>query len=652
MSDPKEPPTRFCDLVMKGGVTSGVVYPLAAVALSKEFIFKSIGGTSAGAIAAAATAVAESNRAEGGFEKLKELPDFLTEKVAGGSGSNLFAFFQPQPGTRRLFKICVAGLGGGVVASLKVALQVALSYLPLVLVGAAPGAYFLHVASGHASGPFLDACFVAGAIVIAVGVVAGAVLGVLFDVAVGLPRNFYGMCTGMSKGFYDGVSPGPGKKGMPLTAWLNAYFIDYYKLGHREHPVFGDRPVIFRDLWGTSNPAEDCAVRLEMMTTCLTHGRPYQLPFRQDDVVKENSMFYFRREEFERLFPKTVVDWMASNPRAVHEVRDEAWENALLAKGFLRLPEPANMPVVVAVRMSLSFPVLLSAVPLHAIDRSCDPEGLNPERCWFSDGGVCSNFPIHFFDAPIPKWPTLGINLVDKPARTPDARLLQPEMPRNNADGIQESWNRFEFNQRFDTDTGQVVSKKKSGLGRVASFGGAFLSTMQNWTDSVQSRLPGYRDRIASVGLTPDEGGLNLNMPKPLIDVLSARGDAAGLEFIRRFGTPPGEPKMTWANHRWLRMRSCLASVEEFLASFEDVCAHPQAGDIPYEVWVAETPPAAAPGYDWKRDPWDASKSDQRDVALGVIRALRQTAVNLKGPTNLLKGSPKPRPELRPKPRL
>ena len=50
--------TRYCDLVMKGGITSGIVYPNAVLALSRDFRFKNIGGTSAGAIAAAATAAA------------------------------------------------------------------------------------------------------------------------------------------------------------------------------------------------------------------------------------------------------------------------------------------------------------------------------------------------------------------------------------------------------------------------------------------------------------------------------------------------------------------------------------------------------------------------------------------------------------------
>lgn len=42
-----------CDLVMKGGITSGIVYPLAIAEIAKAFRLRSIGGTSAGAIAAA-----------------------------------------------------------------------------------------------------------------------------------------------------------------------------------------------------------------------------------------------------------------------------------------------------------------------------------------------------------------------------------------------------------------------------------------------------------------------------------------------------------------------------------------------------------------------------------------------------------------------
>ena len=41
-------PRRFCDLVMKGGITSGIVYPKAVCELASEFTFRNIGGNSAG----------------------------------------------------------------------------------------------------------------------------------------------------------------------------------------------------------------------------------------------------------------------------------------------------------------------------------------------------------------------------------------------------------------------------------------------------------------------------------------------------------------------------------------------------------------------------------------------------------------------------
>ena len=44
-----------CDLVMKGGITSGVVYPLAIVEISRAFRLKCIGGASATAPRPAST---------------------------------------------------------------------------------------------------------------------------------------------------------------------------------------------------------------------------------------------------------------------------------------------------------------------------------------------------------------------------------------------------------------------------------------------------------------------------------------------------------------------------------------------------------------------------------------------------------------------
>jgi predicted acylesterase/phospholipase RssA len=71
---PFEGAQQECDIVMKGGVTSGVVYPLTVVELAKRYRLRSIGGTSAGALAAAITAAAEFNRAGDGFGKIEKIP--------------------------------------------------------------------------------------------------------------------------------------------------------------------------------------------------------------------------------------------------------------------------------------------------------------------------------------------------------------------------------------------------------------------------------------------------------------------------------------------------------------------------------------------------------------------------------------------------
>jgi hypothetical protein len=61
-SEPADQGRVFCDLVMKGGITSGVVYPSAIARLAGQYRLRNIGGASAGAIAAGAAAAAEYRR--------------------------------------------------------------------------------------------------------------------------------------------------------------------------------------------------------------------------------------------------------------------------------------------------------------------------------------------------------------------------------------------------------------------------------------------------------------------------------------------------------------------------------------------------------------------------------------------------------------
>ena len=55
-------PERECDVVMKGGITSGVLYPTALYAIGQRYRIRGVGGASAGAIGAALGAAAEYGR--------------------------------------------------------------------------------------------------------------------------------------------------------------------------------------------------------------------------------------------------------------------------------------------------------------------------------------------------------------------------------------------------------------------------------------------------------------------------------------------------------------------------------------------------------------------------------------------------------------
>src|SRR5680860_1364155 len=92
-----------CDLVMRGGITSGIVYPRAIAKLADTYDFRSIGGTAAGAIAAAGTAAAAdgAKHGEDHFKKrFKDLPRELSENKDGKTLLELSLIHISEP-TRR-----------------------------------------------------------------------------------------------------------------------------------------------------------------------------------------------------------------------------------------------------------------------------------------------------------------------------------------------------------------------------------------------------------------------------------------------------------------------------------------------------------------------------------------------------------------------
>src|SRR5215813_7978915 len=162
------PTRRYCDIVMKGGITSGVVYPPAVVALSKKFSFRNIGGTSAGAIAAAVTAAAEFGHQHnaGGFARLASLPTDLGASDSEGGDSLLLRLFRPQQQTNALFRILVASLGNKRFKVIRILLAAIQNFIGWALIGAIPGLVFGFLAICCAKGMFFGVSVGFGVILI------------------------------------------------------------------------------------------------------------------------------------------------------------------------------------------------------------------------------------------------------------------------------------------------------------------------------------------------------------------------------------------------------------------------------------------------------------------------------------------------------
>lgn len=611
---------QYCDIVMKGGITSGVVYPLAIDELAQTYKFKNIGGTSAGAIAAAVAAAAEhcrkANGSDNGFELLAKLPD----ELAGGALEKLF---QPQFSTLSLFKLVMTFIGTSHWAWRLTKAFVKLFVLfPLgTLIGALPGLVMLYYLRRDASTPWPLSLW-AGVVILLI--VLPSFLMALLNVAVQalwtIPANNYGLCGG---------SGGNGKN-KPLTDWMTE------KLELIAQKKDRSKPLIFNDLWTAGQPASvsdanyEREINLEMMTTNLTLGRPHRIP-----LEDEKRFFYFRESEFRNLFPQHIVDYMIeAKPHGRGD--DEYWK--AMSPDFRPFPAPAALPVVVAARMSLSFPILISAIPLYTFDSSL-PENADPgkrptiERCLFSDGGISSNFPIHFFDSPLPRWPTFAITLSSASGSTAERELdsTRVTLSHCNQPDQTEDWNRFD-----------------EKWWRLGGFVGSILNTMQNWRDQTQARVPGYRDRIATIHLSTNEGGLNLNMPPETIKKLSAMGTSAGQQLRQRFNPAEGNASgLNWENQRWIRYRSFMSVFEQMLTRLKLGFEFKSPGVPSYQEMINRGGVAEEPRPPCKPDDKSPLTDDQKQPARERTAMLLDLArLSEAEHVTFEKGAPEPPPVL------
>jgi predicted acylesterase/phospholipase RssA len=657
-------PEKQCDLIMKGAIASGVVYTPAVLALKDEYSFRCIGGTSSGAIAAAATAAAEFGRdiPGSGFDKLKELKNYLSNDdnhlrnlfqatpdmqplldvldpllVALQPGSKQsdvtatktkentprsFQFFLqllnklplPQPVlqfARTLLPIWKqtnpafqkgktlgmwVGICGGIVL---------VSFLVMILL--AIDLFVVPEGEGKLWVGVIALLLLAIAAVFFgwlgrwIGCIISAVNNVVTLITKKLPdkEHFYGICNGHSKK--------PSNENPNLTDWLYTSFNELAGL-KADGP-----PLTFGHLRGTrdregeeiQNPDEKMALTLRMITTNLSHSQPYLLP----DGLEG---FLFKKDEMCQLFPKQVVAQMTDDQHRRKDIvlQGISISEDSLPEGFCFLPKVDNLPVVFATRLSLSFPLLISAIPLYTFSNEAlvqlkkPTSGSQPKltqanndvlQNWFSDGGICSNFPIQFFDAWLPKLPTFGINLAQLRVPTKFSALQMPPEFEEVAK-IAESIDSLAQSSSDKTKMGDKNLRKKpldepvylpkaddplsveweelSGLGK---FLQTIFLTGLGYRDTMQSSLPSYRERVVQIRLSEDEAGLNLRMSPTTIQSIVDKGKEAGEKLLP--ATKAGEKllpatkdgEFNFEQHQWARFLVLIALLEQNLLAVEDI---------------------------------------------------------------------------------
>jgi predicted acylesterase/phospholipase RssA len=748
-SAPSELPP--CDLVMKGGATSGVIYPPVIAELAERYRFVNIGGTSAGAIASAVTAAAEYGRQRGHQDTfdalnglsaelgepgmllglfrstapthLRPLLDTLLPLVSdpgAASGQPVDApppgmsvppfvrriapelfdlIFPPrpaqaQPPDERLSQTLRAvltdladthpeayhqGATAGAVAGTRLGqylliaagLLMSLFAIPLALVIAPLIAW---VAWAVIGGLLIALSYWGGQKVGQAAVAAGGTANALVSLGrlllEDVPGNLYGICTGHRSADHTGDDPA-------LTDWLSDWINRL--AGRTDH----GGPLTFGDLHRCTIPPfpgdeerqpsrkKTVEIKLRMVTTNLSHGRPYVLPFDTDLVL------LFRRGDLRQLFPADILDYLCQEQHT-----NPGWSLDALNAGLApdhddrisMLPNGESLPVIVGMRMSLSFPILISAVRLYTVSADCTPDAsgtYQPRRehlqeNWFSDGGICSNFPIHFFDAWLPTHPTFGINLTSLPqdafkptsqqkseeaapsgpeggaVRPAYVSRIAPDAPVSSITAASASPEHFlksallgeeeatPLPQSLEAspprvllpDAEQPLDPIWRPVESVTRFVWSMFDTAMNYRDTTQLMLPSYKERAVQIRLDGTrEGGLNLNMPAEILQNLQQYGHDAG-ELLR--------DGFDFDRHRWVRFRVLMGELERQLLSMEgplSAMAAATGGQTVYEQLMDRAGPDHFPFGEIAQPHW-VSAADTRMRALrALIGAWREANI-------------------------
>lgn len=570
MPDPlreRPPASRLCDIVLNGGVASGVVYPWALLQLARHYRFKSIGGNSVGAMTACLAAAAEYGRCRGveaPFEVLRQAPVDLAEEDAEGR-TTMLRLFQPTSRLERLFQLFVAAVGEGVPDSGSAVTPQPAPYDGMRVLTAALGLYqfwawwvALFASATVVSLVAGGSGWVVFTLFLATGVAAVVMAALSFWHDLGaLTENGFGLCTG--RGQRDG------EKG--LVEWLHE---GVQRSAGRQRE---DRPLTFADLWavprdGVPGPQpladgsqpEEPSIELQMFTSNVTQGRPVRLPVRDP-----NTRLYYDPQEWQAFFPPTICDALerASTPYVPRSPSDPAVAAAGPAGLVARLRELpcGGMPIVVAARLSLSFPFLFACVPVYAVDYEATHGARQLRRCLLSDGGLCTNFPIHLFDAAHPEWPTFAF-LFDSRSRHYVRQSVW--IPTHHLAGRGDNWS------RFVPGAEDANSERRGTLAKLFGLTAGMLVTMKDWNDRVTGRLPQVRNRVIRLALRRGEGQLNIGMRgKTILQMANEYGNGAGDELVRRFGGRHDKATPMWKEHLYVRAMVELRALRRHLKGYK-----------------------------------------------------------------------------------
>lgn len=409
-----------CDVTLHGGHASPeLVFPSALVRLAKRFFFRRIAGSGGAAPVAAMTAAAEYARRSRrlcGFPAFDKTADYLVEHPS------VFGRMTTTRGARSILEVAEAvSADCGVVSRL---VQVGASLYRRFPASATAGALIgLALAVGDSFAQLAGEQMTIRRVLDPIPVVVAAVnllVGSLCGALVGVVAQILSLRKRVSKGTF-GLHTGYSKKAGPnqgyVTNWL---CVELAKLAGREND---STPLTFGMLWDAPEPSGDQydpfagtrSIDLEMVTTCVSLGRPIRLP-----MGLAGLDLYFDPYELERYFPDDLVSWMVKvSPKTM----------VIEGKRYCHLPEPRDLPVLFAVRMSSGIPFVLDAVPLYLSQGNGAEPYATVARVLFASGSLVSGFPDRSGAPLLPPHPSFEFS-VDRTSRERDAsQRYEPRDP-------------------------------------------------------------------------------------------------------------------------------------------------------------------------------------------------------------------------------